>query len=334
MISFISRRLLQAGLVLLALILILLVLNTLSPITPGRVALGPSASSSSVNAYNQKVGFNDPLPARYVNYVNDVVHGRFGESAKTKQPVGRELASRINVTFELAFYSLLLSCLLGLVLGLSSAWKTRTANIARFVISGLGSSPVFLTAFLLIILFGVKFHFLPISGLSNYPDYPQGPTGWILPDSIISGKFTYFFDSLLHLIMPVFTIALLPSVAIGRVLRGSMQAELKAGYVKTAETKGLSKSRIVFSHVLRNSMGPALSVTGLQFGLLISGVVIVEEIFGIPGIGDYLAQAIPNNDYPVVAAVTLVLGVTYVAINSIVDVIQIWIDPRISKPTK
>jgi peptide/nickel transport system permease protein len=130
--------------------------------------------------------------------------------------------------------------------------------------------------------------------------------------------------------MPALAVAAVPAVSIGRVLRSSLTGQMRSDYVRTARAKGLTERQVVLGHVLRNSVNAALSMTGLQVGLMFSGVVVIEEIFGWPGIGQYMAQAIPAADFPAISGVTLLLGVGYVAVNTIVDILQAVADPRIN----
>jgi peptide/nickel transport system permease protein len=136
-------------------------------------------------------------------------------------------------------------------------------------------------------------------------------------------------DAWRHLLMPALAVAAIPAVSIGRVLRSSLIGGMRSDYVRTARAKGLSERKIVLGHVLRNCLGAALSMTGLQVGLMFAGVLVVEQVFAWPGIGQYMAQSIPAADFPAIAGVTLLLGVVYVAVNTIVDILQAVADPRI-----
>lgn len=327
--AFVAKRLASTALIVGALILIMLVLSTMSPITPGRVALGPKASADAILAYNDKVGFNDPLPVRYAHYVLDLLGGDLGVSARTQRSVAGDVVVLWPATLELAAYGMLLAITLGLVIGGLSAYSWRGAFPLRASMTFFGSAPVFLLAFALLLLFGQELGWLPMSGRSSFADPPTGPTGLMTVDTLLAGRPDMWLDSVRHLVLPVVAIALLPAVAIGRILRSSTRDVLSANYIKTARTKGLGEFAIFRRHALRNASGPALSITGLQFGLMLSGVVIIEGIFGWPGLGTYVAEAIPANDFPAISAVTIILGVAYVLINLVVDLVQAWADPRV-----
>jgi peptide/nickel transport system permease protein len=161
-------------------------------------------------------------------------------------------------------------------------------------------------------------------------DPPTGPTGLLTVDGLLAGRFDVVTDAWHHLILPAIVIAIGPAVAIGRVLRSSLLTDIDSDYARTARAKGLSEIRIVAGHVLRNCVGAALSMTGLQVCLMLSGVLVVEQVFGWPGIGQYIAQSIPVADFPAIAGVTLMLGALYVAINTAVDLLQAAADPRIA----
>ena len=326
---FVTRRLASTVLIVGALILIMLVLSTMSPITPGRVALGPKASAEAIAAYDEGVGFNDPIPVRYVHYVQSMLAGDLGVSARTQRSVAGDIAALWPATFELATYGLLLAIALGLLLGGMAAYSWRGAFGLRASMTFLGSAPVFLLAFALLLIFGQQLGWLPMSGRSSFSDAPMGPTGLLTIDTLVIGRLDMWVDSVRHLLLPVVTIALLPAVAIGRILRSSTREVLGANYIKTARTKGLGEFAVFRRHALRNASGPTLSITGLQFGLMLSGVVIIEGIFGWPGLGTYVAESIPANDFPAISAVTIILGVAYVLINLVVDLLQAWADPRV-----
>lgn len=171
---------------------------------------------------------------------------------------------------------------------------------------------------------------VPANGRTGIANPPDGPTGLLTVDGLIRGRFDVVGDALHHLILPAFVIALGPAVAIGRVLRSSLLGDVDSDYARTARAKGLSESQIMARHVLRNSVGSALSMTGLQIGLMFSGVLVIEQVFGWPGIGQYIAQSIPVADFPAIAGVTLMLGALYVVINTVVDLLQAVADPRIA----
>ncbi len=192
------------------------------------------------------------------------------------------------------------------------------------------SAPPFLLALVGILLFYRRLGWLPATGRSGFRDAPDGPTGLLMIDSLVNGRFDVFTDALKHLVLPGLSIAILPAVSIGRVLRSSLVTTLRTDHVRTARAKGLKERTVLLRHALRNSAGPALSMGGLQVGLMFAGVVVIEQIFAWPGIGLYTVQSIPRSDFPAIAGVTLVLGAAYVIVNALVDVFQAAADPRMA----
>ncbi len=192
------------------------------------------------------------------------------------------------------------------------------------------TAPVFLLALLGILLFYRQLGWLPSTGRTKFLNAPTGPTSFLTVDSLIHGQFDVFTDSVKHLILPAMCLAIGPAVSIGRVLRSSILTNLRSDYVRTARAKGIREIwTVLLKHTLRNSLGAALSMTGLQIGLMFAGVVVIESIFAWPGIGFYTVQAIPRLDFPAIAGVTLFLGATYVVINTGVEILQGIADPRL-----
>ena len=192
------------------------------------------------------------------------------------------------------------------------------------------STPQFLLALLGIVFFYRRLGWLPATGRTSLRDAPIGPTKFLIVDGILHARPDVVVDAIRHLILPGLCIAVGPAVAIARVLRSSLLNTMRADYVRTARAKGMREGVLVWRHALRNSIGPALSMTGLQVGLLFAGDVVVEQIFAWPGIGLYTTQSIPRSDFPAIAGVTLVLGFGYVVVNAVVDVLHALADPRLT----
>jgi peptide/nickel transport system permease protein len=222
-----------------------------------------------------------------------------------------------------------MALILGGALGLLTAARFKGSGALRIVLVGFASAPVFLLALLGILLFYRNLGWLPATGRTSFSNIPKGPTNLLTVDSLIHGRFDVFIDAQKHLIMPAFCVAIGPAVAIGRVLRSSLVTTLQTDYVRTARSKGLRERTVIFRHALRNSVGPALSMTGLQVGLMFAGVVVIESIFAWPGIGFYTVQSIPRTDFPAIAGVTLILGAGYVLVNTLVEIAQAVADPRL-----
>lgn len=329
MIRFIAGRLASMVVVLLVLALLMLVLQRYTPADPVRAKLGANAKKEIVDAERARLGYDDPLPVQFVNYVKGLVTGDMQDSLRTRRPVAEDLGAYLPATAELAGFSLLLAAVMGGALGIASAARARGSGLLRVLMVAGSSAPVFLLVLLALLLFYRRLGWLPATGRTGYRDAPTGPTGFLLFDSLVAGRPDVWFDSLKHLIIPGFCLAIGPAVAIGRVLRGSIIDTMGTDYVRTARSLGGSERSVMRRHALRNAIGPALSMTGLQVGLMFAGVVVVESIVAWPGIGLYTVQSIPRLDFPAIAGVTLVLGVLYVVVNTVVDVLQTVADPRL-----
>lgn len=330
MLRFLLKRLATMIPVLLFLSAVIFVLNHLSPVDPARAELGPRASLAAVASVRHALWLDRPLPLQYVHYLDRMVfHGDLGFSSRTQQPVTTDLRRAVPATIELAVLALITTVLLALLLGVTSAARWRGSGALRWVLVAGSSAPAFLLAIGGILLFFSNLHWLPATGETSYQNTPGGPTGFLLIDSLIAGEPAVFFDVLKHLILPAVSVALVPAVAVGRVLRSSLISTLSEDYVRTARSKGLPERSILLRHALRNALGPALSMLGLQTGLMFAGVVVVETVFAWPGIGLYASQAIPVGDFPAIAGVALVIGIAYVLINALVDILQAVADPRV-----
>ena len=326
----VGRRLVALLAVLLGLSAIVFVLQTVIPSDPARAMVGASASRSVVEAKRHELGYDKPLPQRFGDFLGRLAHGDLESSLRTRNAVSEDLGSFAPATLELALVSAALAAALGAGLGLMLAGGGRGARIMRLLLIGGASVPAFLTALLLILVFYSGLHWLPASGrVTDTLVLPDGPTKLLLVDSLLHAQPNLFWSALQHLVLPAFTLALLPALAIARTLSTSLGKGLREDHVRTARSKGLAERRVLLRHALRNSAGPALTMGGLQFGLLLGGIVVVERIFAWPGLGLYLDQSIAYSDFPAITGTTLLLGSAFVVVNFLVDVAQAWADPRI-----
>jgi peptide/nickel transport system permease protein len=328
--QLLARRVGAMIFVLLFLVVVVFTLQRLSPTDPVHSYLGANASRDAVAAESHKLGYDRPLVVQYVRYVGDLLHGNLQMSLRTRRPVATDLRHYLPATAELALFSLLLAAVLGGILGVATAARFKGAGLFRLLTLSGASAPQFLLAELGILLFYRNLHWLPATGRSSLAKPPSGPTGFLTIDTLLHANPHGFVDALAHLILPGLCIAMIPAVSIGRVLRSSLVSTMRADYIRTARSKGLREVVVLWRHALRNSIGPALSMGGLQVGLMFAGVVVIEQIFAWPGIGLYTYQSIPRSDFPAIAGITLVLGAGYVLVNTIVDVLQAVADPRIA----
>lgn len=315
--------------VLLALTLAVFVIQTLLPADPIRASLGSRASDEQVAAKRAELGYDDPLVVQYGAFVGNVARGDLGDSLRTRRAVAEDVGTFLPATAELALVAAVLAGLLGVGLGLWSASGARGSGLVRTLMLGLASAPTFFVALLLILLLYRELAIFPASGRITRDLMVTERTGFLLVDTLLAGDLVAFNDVVKHLVMPAVCLALGPAVAIGRVLRGSLLDVLRLDHIRTARSKGLASRRIILRHALRNAAGPALSMAGLQVGLLLTGVVVIELVFAWPGIGLYTTQSIQQADFPAIIGIVLVLGMSYVIVNAIVDILQSVADPRL-----
>lgn len=324
---FLVTRLLGAVAVLLVLLTVVFILGSLVPGDPARQRVGANASAAVVARERHALGLDRPLLAQYGSYLWGALHGDLGQSVRTGRPVLRDIAAYVPATLELAIASMTVAILAGLLLGILSALASRGAGVLRLVLIAGASAPSFLLALLFIYVFYVRLGWLPASGDASTAT-PIGPTGAPVLDGLVNGNMGDVMDGLAHLVLPTVSLALLPAVAIGRVLRSSLLEVAEMDYIRTAKAKGLTERQVLWRHSLRNAASAPLTITGLQFGLLLGGVVVIETVFSWPGIGLYLDQSIHSSDLTAITGVTLVVGAAYVGINALVDISQVIADPR------
>ncbi|MEW5808961.1 MAG: ABC transporter permease [Actinomycetota bacterium] len=328
--AFVTTRLCAMLAILVALTGVMFLLQHISPLDPVKAQLGAQASAQAVAARREALGLNDPVLVQFWNYLTGAATGDLGTSYRTRHAVLSDLGTFFPATLELALCGLAIAIVLAVLLAFSTTLNWPGAQILRAVLFTGSSAPMFLLGILGLLVFYKTLGWVPANGRSSIAGPPDGPTGLLILDGLLHGRFDVAVDALHHLLLPAVVIALGPAVAIGRVLRSSLLDDIDSDYARTARAKGLSEPAIIARHVLRNCVGAALSMTGLQVGLMFSGVLVVEQVFGWPGIGQYIAQSIPVADFPAIAGVTLMLGALYVVINTVVDLLQAAADPRIA----
>jgi peptide/nickel transport system permease protein len=330
MMALVGRRLAALVAVLFGLAVIVFVLQTVIPSDPARAMVGVSAPPEVVAAKRHELGYDKPLPQRFGAFLGRLARGDLQESLRTRNPVSTDLGTFAPATLELALAAAALAAAIGVGLGLLLAGGRRAARVTRLVLVGGASVPAFLSGLVLILVFYSALHILPASGrVSDIYVLPDGPTKLLVVDALLHGQPNLLGSALAHLLLPALTLALLPALAIARTLSTSLEHVLREDYVRTARAKGLRERKVLLRHALRNSAGPALTMGGLQFGLLLGGVVVVEQIFAWPGLGLYLDQSIAYSDFPAITGTTLLLGTAFVVVNLLVDLAQAWADPRV-----
>lgn len=329
----IIRRMLFLVLVLFGLSIITFTLSHLVPADPARMIAGPRASKSTVEKIRDEYGLNDPLLVQYVNYVRGVLHLDFGKSFSSRRPVSEDLGRYLPATIELGLYAFLISMIVGLPLGVASAVKRDSwiDHISRFIsISGL-AFPVFWLALMAQFFFFGKLGWLPDGQrLPNSVDPPRSITRLYTIDSILTGNWHLLRLSAEHLVLPVLVLSYGSLAVVTRMVRGGMIEVLNQDYIRTARAKGLANNDVVRRHALKNALLPTVTSLGLQVGLLFSGAFLVEIVFSWPGVGRYAVDAIQSVDYNATMATTLVIAAIFVFVNMFVDILYLFLDPRIA----
>jgi peptide/nickel transport system permease protein len=329
MVRLVAKRLVSTAVILILLTAAVFLMQKMSHTNPVHAYLGANASQQAIARESKILGYDKPILTQYGHYLSGLVHGSLQLSLRTRRPVSTDIAAYLPATAELTLVGLLIAVVMGGLLGMASAGRWRGHGALRFVMLSAASAPSFLVALLGILWLSGHFHLLPATGDTSYNNAPTGPTGMVIVDALLHGQPGVAWDGVRHVLLPACCIALGPAISIGRVLQGSLQTAMRSDYVRTARAKGISERRVLLRHALRNSVTSALAMTGLQAGLMLAGVVVIETVFAWPGIGLYIDQSIPSADFPAIAGVTLVLGVGYVVINTIVDILQAVADPRI-----
>lgn len=284
-----------------------------------------------VEEMRARFGLDKPLVEQYFIFVKNALHGDMGESIVSRRPVSEEFFDRFPATVELAVVALIWSVLFGIPLGILAAVKKNSF----FDYSVIGASligysmPIFWWGLILVIFFSVNLGWFPVSGRMNVIYDIPVKTGFMLIDSWLSSEgAAAFWDALKHLILPAIVLGTIPLAVMARMTRSSLLEVLGEDYVRTAKAKGLNTYRVVFIHALRNALIPIVTVLGLLVGSLLTGAVLTETIFSWPGIGRWLVKSVEARDYPVIQGGVLYLAFLVVMVNLVVDVVYLWVYPR------
>jgi peptide/nickel transport system permease protein len=331
MARFVLRRLALLVPVLIGLSILLFAWLRALPGDPARSLLGQRATPDGIARVNEAYGFDQPLLTQYFSYVKALLTGDFGSSINDGRPVVETFLEKFPATLELGVSALLLAVVVGVPLGYLAA-RNQGRALDTFVVSGslLGVvTPVFFLAILLKLVFADWLNWLPTSLRQDARIDATHITNFYLLDGLLTREWDAAFDALLHLILPAVALGTIPLAIIVRITRASVAEVLNEDYVRTAESKGLSRQTVSRRHVLRNALLPVVTTIGLQAGLLFSGAVLTETVFAFNGIGQYLFTAIGGRDYPVLQGYILFIALIYALINLLVDLTYGVIDPRV-----
>jgi peptide/nickel transport system permease protein len=332
--KYIARRL---GLMVVAAVgvtLISFVISHAVPADPVVSNLGQIASQRPeiVKAFREKWGLDKPLYVQYLTFVRNLGRGELGTSINTRRAVTKDLAQFLPATIELATTAILFALVLGLPLGIFAAIRRDgpVDHLARLVSLVGVSIPIFWLATVSLVLFYATLHWTVGPGrLGPQIERPDYVTGFYIVDSLIAGDYEAFRSAAAHLVLPGLVLASSVMGIVTRVTRSSMLEVLSQDYTRTARAKGLREARVVARHALRNALIPTVTVLGLAYGGLLSGAVMTETIFAWPGLGRYAFQSVVTNDFPAIMGVTFVIGIMYVLVNLVVDLLYGWLDPQI-----
>jgi peptide/nickel transport system permease protein len=332
LLAYALRRVVLTIPVLIGLSILVFAIARLLPGDPVQLAAGPNASPAEIADVAREFGLDRPLIVQYWDYATGLVQGDWGRSIFTRRPVAADLAAYLPATLELVLAAMLLAILIGIPAGLMAAvHRDRWPDyISRAVSLGAISMPRFFLGLLLQLLFAMWLGLLPLGG--RFPlilDPPPFVTGFLTIDALIAADLEAFTTALRHLTLPAFAMCLSPLATITRMMRASTLEVLQQDYVTTERALGLSQRLIVFKYVFRNAISATLTVIGLYFGWLLGGTVLVETVFDWPGIGLYATQAIVTQDFMPVIGVTLVIGMLFVSVNLVVDLLYGVINPKV-----
>jgi peptide/nickel transport system permease protein len=314
--------------------LLTFVLSHAIPANPVTASLGEQAAADPavVAAFRHEWGLDRSLPEQYGVYLWNLLHGNFGVSISTRQPVWLDLRQTLPATIELAVVAMSLSILVGIPLGVLSAVRRDSVldQLTR-VISLVGTSmPIFWLGLVALLIFYARLGWVPAPGrLSAALAAPPMVTGFLLIDSLLAGRSAVALDALRHLVLPAVVLSTYNLGILARLMRGSTLDVLGEDYVRTARAKGLAERAVTLRHAARNALIPVVTVIGLSFGRLLSGAVIIESVFAWPGLGSYAFRTATALDFPAIMGVGIVVATVYVLANLLVDVAYALIDPRI-----
>lgn len=332
--SYIIRRLLLAIPMLLGISLVLFLTYKLVGIDPLVMIVGERAMNNPeiVQTAVEKWGLDRPMWEQYFTYVSNFIKGDLGKSFLTRRPVLEDLALYLPATVELAITSLLFATVLGIPMGILSGLRPgKIFDRFAWTVSLLNASlPPFWSGLIVLFVFYYHLGIMPGPGrLDPRMTSPAHVTGLFTVDALLAGDGTAFASALHHLILPTVILGGFTLALVLRITRASIIQEMRKDYVRTARGKGLSETRVILNHALRNALLPLITILGLAFAGLLGGAVMTETIFDWPGLGQYLVRAASQLDYPAIQGGTLLIAIIYIMVNMIVDILYGVLDPRV-----
>jgi peptide/nickel transport system permease protein len=327
MLAYIIRRFLIMIPTLLGVSIIVFLMLHLTPGDPAELLMGERASEEALQEIREHLGLNKPLYVQYGIFLKQLMKGDLGETIWTRQKVWIEIKQRFPATIELSMVALLISCVLGMILGIVSATKQYSIFDYLSMLGALAgvSMPIFWLGLVFMLIFALNLGWLPMSARLSVDIEIETITNFYILDALLTRNWAAW-----HIIMPAVTLSTIPTAIIARMTRSSMLEVLRQDYIKTAKAKGLSQFIVIFKHALRNALIPVVTTIGLQFGVLMGGAILTETIFAWPGVGKWMYDAVMQRDYMVIRSGTLFIATIFILINLCVDILYAVINPRIS----
>ena len=332
MLKYTLKRLLMAIPVVWGIVTIVFVLMRVFSANPAYLMLGQRATAERVAELTAYLGLDKPILTQYGIFLKQLFQGDWGTSLFSGQPVMTELLGRMPATIELALFAVFIASIIGIVLGVICAVKQNSPLDRVCQVAGLAgiSLPRFWLGLMLIISFAVNMGILPVSGRFDFMNQPEHVTGFMILDSIITGNWKALGSTLKYLTLPGITIAISSVGTIMRYTRSTMLETIRQDYIRTARAKGLRNNKIIFKHALKNSMGPVITYAGPMMAYILTGSMVVENIFSVPGLGRLFVNSMLRTDYMMIMGVTIFLALIMVLMNFIADVLYKVMDPRIN----
>lgn len=330
---YITKRILHSIFVLIGLSILIFVISRVVPGDPVRMALGVMTPDEVIQKVRIEMHLDKAIYIQYLYWLNSVIHGDFGISLYTRQPVIRDIIEVLPATFELAIYALLLMVFFGIVTGVFSAYFSNSyIDYISRILAYIGViTPPFVFAILGMLIFCYQLNILPTMGrITPGIILPIKITGLITVDSLIQGKYFIFFDALKHLVLPTISLALLGIAQASRIVRSGILDNINKDYILAAKSYGIPNYIIMFQDLLKPSVIPAVSILGLQFAIIMTNALLVEKIFNWPGFARYGMNVILEKDLNAISGVIVIFGLIIMVTNLFVDVIVNYLDPRIS----
>lgn len=332
MLAYILRRILILIPTLLGVSVIVFLMLHITPGDPAELLLGERATPEALHQMREHLGLNRPLLEQYGMFMQRLMRGDLGETIWTRQKVWIEVKQRFPATMELSVVALLISCTLGITLGIVSATKQYSIFDYASMLGALAgvSMPIFWLGLVFMLIFSLNLGWLPMSGRLSVGVDLEVVTNFYILDALLTRNLEALRDALWHITLPAVTLSTIPMAIVARMTRSAMLEVLRQDYIKTAKAKGLSGFKVTYKHALRNALIPVITTIGLQFGVMLGGAILTETIFAWPGVGKWMYDAVMQRDYMVIQGGVLFIAGLFVVINLCVDVLYAVINPRIS----